>query len=158
MHTVARKSDPAHQAGPEELAEWLRAVSEPPKGSSLDCAVLMLMAGTELQNLAQHLPDPRRKLVLKYADMAFVWTCNYMCDGVGANALAQVLADALENCQSFRASGLPSGTPSWVTVALVDHTLQVWQPRYAKQHRSLLSFEEAVELVKTVGQLVEVAA
>lgn len=46
-------------------------------------------------------------------------------------------------------SGLPPGTPAWITPELVAQTLEVWQPYY----ETPLSVEEAVAMIKCVGRL-----
>lgn len=47
------------------------------------------------------------------------------------------------------ASGLPAGTPSWITPELVALTLKVWQ----KHYREPLSVQDAVTIVQNAGQL-----
>lgn len=44
---------------------------------------------------------------------------------------------------------LPPGTPDWVTVALVEQTLEVWQPRY----ETPLSVEDAVRILVGASRL-----
>ncbi|WP_437203414.1 hypothetical protein [Planctomicrobium sp. SH664] len=44
---------------------------------------------------------------------------------------------------------LPPGTPEWVTVALVEQTLEVWQPRY----ESPLSIEDAIRILVGASRL-----
>lgn len=44
---------------------------------------------------------------------------------------------------------LPPGTPDWVTVALVEQTLEVWQPRYATP----LSTEDAIGILVGASRL-----
>jgi hypothetical protein len=46
-------------------------------------------------------------------------------------------------------SAIPSGTPAWVTPALVARTIEVWQPHYPEP----LTVEDAVEMVMAVGRL-----
>lgn len=44
---------------------------------------------------------------------------------------------------------VPPATPAWVTTALVQRTLAVWQPRYPQK----LTVADAVEVLVTVGRL-----
>jgi hypothetical protein len=44
---------------------------------------------------------------------------------------------------------LPPGTPSWVTPALVERTIIVWQPHYPER----LTTEQAVEMILAIGWL-----
>ena len=48
-----------------------------------------------------------------------------------------------------RGSGLPPGTPAWITSDLVALTLKVWQPHYKEP----LSPQDAVTIVLNVGKL-----
>ncbi len=47
---------------------------------------------------------------------------------------------------------LPPGTPSWVTPALVAHTLRVWQPRYTVP----LSVDDAIAMILSASHLLKV--
>jgi hypothetical protein len=49
---------------------------------------------------------------------------------------------------------VPAGAPSWVTPALLEHTLRVWQPYYAAP----LTPEDALAIIQSVGCLIEVLA
>lgn len=51
-----------------------------------------------------------------------------------------------------RGSGLPPGTPAWITRDLVALTLKVWQPYYKEP----LSAQDAVTIVLNVGKLIGV--
>lgn len=44
---------------------------------------------------------------------------------------------------------LPPGTPNWVSVELVEQTLEVWQPRY----ETPLSTEDAVSILVGASRL-----
>ncbi len=50
------------------------------------------------------------------------------------------------------AAVVPPGTPAWITTALIEQTLRVWQPHYAKS----LTTEDAVMMVKEVDRLLHV--
>ncbi len=43
--------------------------------------------------------------------------------------------------------------PAWVTPALIDETLQVWNPWY----KGMLSREHAIEILRNTARLLEVA-
>lgn len=49
---------------------------------------------------------------------------------------------------------VPAGAPNWVTPALLDHTVRVWQPYYATP----LTPEDALAIIQSVGCLIEVLA
>jgi hypothetical protein len=44
---------------------------------------------------------------------------------------------------------LPPGTPAWITIELVERTIEVWQPYYV----SPLSPDDAVTMILNVGRL-----
>jgi hypothetical protein len=48
-----------------------------------------------------------------------------------------------------KADTLPTGTPEWVTPALVHDTIRVWQPFY----KNPLTLEDAVIILSSVGRL-----
>ena len=48
-----------------------------------------------------------------------------------------------------RADELPSGTPAWITPALVRRTIEVWQPHY----ETPLTLDDAVIILRRVGRL-----
>ena len=45
----------------------------------------------------------------------------------------------------------PADTPPWITADLIAHTIKTWQPFY----RQPLTREDAVEILVTVGNLVD---
>ncbi|MDX2199513.1 MAG: hypothetical protein SF069_11155 [Phycisphaerae bacterium] len=45
--------------------------------------------------------------------------------------------------------GLPPGTPAWITPAVVERTLRVWQPRY----RAPLTQAEVIAILIRVDRL-----
>lgn len=49
---------------------------------------------------------------------------------------------------------VPEGAPRWVTPELIEQTLRVWQPYY----ESPLIPEDALEMIMSVGRLVDVLA
>jgi hypothetical protein len=46
-------------------------------------------------------------------------------------------------------AAVPAGTPSWITIELIEHTKKVWQPRY----KSPLTAEDAVTILLNVSRL-----
>lgn len=44
---------------------------------------------------------------------------------------------------------VPAGTPDWITPALIERTIKVWQPYYAE----VLSVEEAITMIQNAGRL-----
>lgn len=46
---------------------------------------------------------------------------------------------------------VPANAPAWVSAALIEETLRVWQPYYANP----LTVEDAIDMMQAVGQLVE---
>jgi hypothetical protein len=44
---------------------------------------------------------------------------------------------------------VPTGTPDWITVELIEQTIRVWQPYY----EAILTPEEAVTMILNVGRL-----
>ncbi len=51
-----------------------------------------------------------------------------------------------------RATALPPGTPSWVTMELIQETIRVWQPLY----KTPLSLDDAVTILGNVGRVFSV--
>lgn len=49
---------------------------------------------------------------------------------------------------------LPAGTPAWITPALIDLTLEVWQPYYDEP----LCVDDAVTILRDTGNLLDVLA
>lgn len=47
---------------------------------------------------------------------------------------------------------VPPGAPAWISAALIEETLRVWQPYYAHP----LTVEDAIDIMQAVGQLVTV--
>lgn len=46
---------------------------------------------------------------------------------------------------------LPAGTPSWITQALLDRTIEVWQPHYKEP----LTAADAVAMICDASRLME---
>jgi hypothetical protein len=55
----------------------------------------------------------------------------------------------MANSENYSRIG-PPGAPAWVTAALIEHTIRVWQPYYANP----LTIEDAIDMMQAVGQLV----
>jgi hypothetical protein len=57
----------------------------------------------------------------------------------------------MANSESQRVT-VPLGAPAWISAALIEETLRVWQPYYANP----LTVEDAIDIMQAVGQLVKV--
>jgi hypothetical protein len=57
----------------------------------------------------------------------------------------------MANSESQRVT-VPAGAPAWISVALIEETVRVWQPYYANP----LTVEDAIDIMQAVGQLVKV--
>lgn len=49
---------------------------------------------------------------------------------------------------------IPAGAPDWITAELIQRTIEVWQPYYSE----VISAEEAVEMIRSVGRLIDAFA
>jgi hypothetical protein len=47
---------------------------------------------------------------------------------------------------------VPAGTPGWVTEALIELTIRVWQPYYAEP----LTIDDALGIMQAAGRLLQV--
>lgn len=47
---------------------------------------------------------------------------------------------------------VPAGAPAWVTVDLIERTIQVWQPYYPDP----LTDDDALAIIQSVGCLIDV--
>jgi hypothetical protein len=46
---------------------------------------------------------------------------------------------------------VPRGTPAWISIELIDHTIAVWQPYYARP----LTVDDAIGIIEGTGRLLE---
>ncbi len=46
---------------------------------------------------------------------------------------------------------VPAGSPAWITVSLIQHTIKIWQPYYDVQ----LIPEQAVEIIMGAGRMMD---
>ena len=53
---------------------------------------------------------------------------------------------------SNASTGLPPGTPPWITPELVQDTIDTWQPYYADD----LTIVDALEILMSVGNLIDI--
>lgn len=47
---------------------------------------------------------------------------------------------------------LPPGTPAWMTPALINETLETWQPYYDEE----LTMRDAIEILRGIGMLSDI--
>jgi hypothetical protein len=47
---------------------------------------------------------------------------------------------------------VPAGAPAWITTALVEQTIRVWQPYYVHP----LTVDDALGIMQAAGRLIEV--
>lgn len=52
---------------------------------------------------------------------------------------------------SFSEAEIPRGTPTWINAELIEHTIIVWQPYYAKP----LTVDDAIAIIEGAGRLME---
>ena len=55
----------------------------------------------------------------------------------------------LQGDKGARPNIVPAGTPNWITAALIEQTIKIWQPYY----QSLLAPEDAVIMILNVSHL-----
>lgn len=51
----------------------------------------------------------------------------------------------------FSEAEIPRGMPAWIDAELIEHTITVWQPYYAKP----LTVDDAIAIIEGAGRLME---